>query len=91
MFAMYSYIAPTVTDVTHLGGYAVPVFLLAFGIGGILGTLLGGAAADWSVLRAVVIANVAMGLRWSRSPGPPQPVAACSSCSADRRGRLDAA
>ncbi len=62
MFAMYSYIAPTVTDVTHLSGSAVPVFLLAFGIGGILGTMLGGIAADWSVLRAIVISNVAMGL-----------------------------
>jgi DHA1 family inner membrane transport protein len=62
MFAMYSYIAPTVTDVTGLSSSAVPVFLLAFGVGGILGTTLGGVSADWSVLRSIVIANVAMGL-----------------------------
>ncbi len=62
MFAMYSYIAPTVTDVTRLSASAVPVFLLAFGIGSILGTLLGGIGADWSVLRSIVGANVAMGL-----------------------------
>jgi DHA1 family inner membrane transport protein len=62
MFAMYSYIAPTVTDVTGLSSSAVPLFLLAFGVGGILGTTLGGISADWSVLRSIVIANVAMGL-----------------------------
>ena len=62
MFAMYSYIAPTVTDVTGLPSSSVPVFLLAFGIGGILGTTLGGIGADWSVLRTVLLANAAMGL-----------------------------
>ena len=62
MFAMYSYIAPTVTDVTGLSSSAVPFYLLAFGVGGILGTTLGGISADWSVLRSIVVANVAMGL-----------------------------
>jgi len=62
MFAMYSYIAPTVTGVTGLSSGAVPVYLLAFGVGGILGTTLGGISADWSVLRSIVVANVAMGL-----------------------------
>ena len=62
MFAMYSYIAPTVTDVTGLSASAVPLYLLAFGIGSMLGTYLGGIGADWSVLRSIVTANVAMGL-----------------------------
>ncbi len=62
MFAMYSYIAPTVTDVTGLSAAAVPVYLLAFGVGGILGTTLGGIGADWSVLRSIVVANLSMGL-----------------------------
>ena len=62
MFAMYSYIAPTVTDVTRLSSAAVPLYLLAFGIGGVLGTTLGGVLADWSVLRSMVVANVAMGV-----------------------------
>ena len=61
MFALYSYIAPTVTDVTGLSSSAVPLYLLAFGIGGILGTTLGGVLADWSVLRSMVIGNIAMG------------------------------
>lgn len=62
MFAMYSYIAPTVTEVTGLGAGAVPVFLLAFGIGGVLGSLVGGWLADWSVLRGLVLALVGMGV-----------------------------
>jgi DHA1 family inner membrane transport protein len=61
MFAMYSYIAPTVTDVTGLSRSAVPVFLLAFGLGAFAGTMLGGRMADWSVLRSLVLSSVAMG------------------------------
>ncbi|MEO7071385.1 MAG: MFS transporter [Nostocoides sp.] len=58
MFAMYSYIAPTVTHVTHLSESAVPIFLLAFGLGGLVGTSLGGRLADWSVLRSMVIGSI---------------------------------
>jgi DHA1 family inner membrane transport protein len=61
MFAMYSYIAPTVTQVTGLSRTAVPVFLLFFGLGSVTGTMLGGRLADWSVLRSLVISSVAMG------------------------------
>ena len=62
MFAMYSYIAPTVTDVTGLPASAVPLFLLSFGLGAFGGTMLGGRLADWSVLRSLVVSSVAMGL-----------------------------
>ncbi|MCK0112950.1 MFS transporter [Ornithinimicrobium sp. F0845] len=61
MFAMYSYIAPTVTEVTGLPESAVPWFLLAFGIGGAVGSLVGGWLADWSVLRGLVMSLVGMG------------------------------
>ena len=62
MFAMYSYIAPTVTDVTGLSSSAIPLFLLAFGLGGVLGTMLGGVLADWSIFRSLIASSVAMGL-----------------------------
>ena len=62
MFAMYSYIAPTVTDVTGLSASAIPLFLLAFGVGGIVGTVLGGHLADWSIFRSLIASSVAMGL-----------------------------
>lgn len=55
MFAMYSYIAPTVTDVTGLPSSAVPVFLLVFGASGFLGNIVAGRMGDWSVIRSVVI------------------------------------
>jgi DHA1 family inner membrane transport protein len=61
MFAMYSYIAPTVTDVTMQPETMVPVFLLSFGLGAFGGTWLGGRLADWSVLRSLVLSTAAMG------------------------------
>jgi DHA1 family inner membrane transport protein len=54
VFAMYSYIAPVVTDVTGLGRHTIPAFLLAFGLGSVAGTWLAGRLADWDVSRAVV-------------------------------------
>ncbi len=62
MFAMYSYIAPTVLHVTGVGQGFVPLFLLVFGAGMIAGTALGGRLADWSVLRTLLVAFAAMGL-----------------------------
>ena len=61
MFAVYSYIAPTVTDVAGLPPSRVPLYLLAFGVGALLGTELGGRLADWSVLRSLVLSSAAMG------------------------------
>jgi MFS transporter, DHA1 family, inner membrane transport protein len=54
MFAVYSYIAPTVTDVGGLGQSAVPVFLLVFGLGMVAGTWVAGMLADWSVFRSLL-------------------------------------
>ena len=51
MFAVFSYIAPTVTEVGGLGDGAVPVFLLVFGLGMVAGTWAAGELADWSVFR----------------------------------------
>ena len=57
-FAVYSYIAPTLTE---LGGYSdaqVPVALAMLGLGMTAGTVLGGHLADWSVLRTLVLGPV---------------------------------
>jgi DHA1 family inner membrane transport protein len=62
MFAMYSYIAPTVTDVAGAGAGFVPLVLLAFGVGGVAGTALGGRLADRALFRSLVGASVAMGV-----------------------------
>ncbi|WP_245214766.1 MFS transporter [Pararoseomonas indoligenes] len=61
MFAIYSYIAPTLTEVTRVGESTVPVMLAVFGAGMILGNLLGGWLADRGVMRAIGI-MLAVGL-----------------------------
>ena len=60
IFAMYSYISPTVTDVTRVSSSAIPGFLLAFGVGGVVGTWLAGRLADWDVERSVIFGFAAM-------------------------------
>jgi MFS transporter, DHA1 family, inner membrane transport protein len=55
MFAVYSYLAPTLTEVTGTPAAAVPVFLAIIGVGMVLGSLAGGWLADRSVARAVMI------------------------------------
>lgn len=62
MFAMYSYIAPTLTDVTGLHERWVPVYLLVYGLVSIVGTWLGGRLGDWSVLRTLVVMGVGTAL-----------------------------
>ena len=60
MFAVYSYIAPVVTDVAGLGERSVPIFLLSFGLGMVAGTFVAGAMADWSIFRSLIIGGVGM-------------------------------
>ncbi len=60
MFALYSYIAEVVTKVGGLPEGAVPVFLLAFGLGMVAGTWVAGTLADWSVFRALLGSSLAM-------------------------------
>ncbi|MCW2785815.1 MAG: transporter [Marmoricola sp.] len=54
IFAMYSYVAPLVTDVGGMSRSAIPSFLLAYGIGSVLGAWLAGRLADWNVERSVL-------------------------------------
>jgi DHA1 family inner membrane transport protein len=53
-FAVYSYIAPTLTEVAGYPESRIPVVLALLGIGMTAGTVLGGHLADWSVLRTLV-------------------------------------
>lgn len=54
LFAMYSYIAPIVTDVVDLPSSVIPVFLLVFGLGSVAGTWVAGHLADWDNVRQVI-------------------------------------
>ncbi|GAA3543157.1 MFS transporter [Aeromicrobium flavum] len=54
VFAMYSYIAPIVTDEVGLASGVIPLFLLVFGFGSVTGTWAAGRLADWDNVRQVV-------------------------------------
>jgi DHA1 family inner membrane transport protein len=54
-FAVYSYVAPLTTEVTLLPASAIPWALVTLGLGMTLGNLLGGWAADRSVMRALFV------------------------------------
>jgi DHA1 family inner membrane transport protein len=60
MFALYSYIAPLVTDVAGLSRGTLPVVLFVYGIGGVVGTALAGRLGDWALFPSVVGALVAL-------------------------------
>ncbi|NHU86207.1 MFS transporter [Kocuria sp. JC486] len=68
LFAIYSYIATTVTDVGGLSASSVPLFLLAFGLGMTVGTWLAGELARWSIAKSLLLGSagsaVAMLLFW---------------------------
>ncbi|PWV77564.1 DHA1 family inner membrane transport protein [Nocardia neocaledoniensis] len=60
MFAVYTYIATTMTDVAGMPIGAVPVVLALFGLGMIAGNILGGVLADRGVDRSIFAALLAM-------------------------------
>ncbi|MER7455017.1 MFS transporter [Nocardia beijingensis] len=60
MFAVYTYIATTLTDVAGLRTGAVPLVLMLFGVGMVIGNIVGGVLADRGVDRAVGISLIAM-------------------------------
>ena len=52
-FAVYTYIAPVVTEVAHQQESFVPIALVIFGVGMTIGNLLGGRFADKHVMRTM--------------------------------------
>lgn len=53
MFCVFSYMAPTLLEVTHLSANWIPFALAAFGLGGILGNIAGGWLFDKLQFKAV--------------------------------------
>jgi MFS transporter, DHA1 family, inner membrane transport protein len=60
MFAVYTYVSTTMTDVAGLPRALVPVALMVFGLGMVVGNLVGGRLADQSVIRALYISTSAL-------------------------------
>ena len=54
VFALYSYVSPLATNVTGVALSSVPWFLLAFGVGSVVGSWLAGILSDWDVERTVL-------------------------------------
>ncbi len=55
VFALYTYVEPLLTQVTHMDGNLVALTLLLFGAGLAAGNLLGGRLADRGVVRALYL------------------------------------
>jgi MFS transporter, DHA1 family, inner membrane transport protein len=66
MFAVFSYIAPLLTEVTGFSEAAVSPILLVFGGGLIVGNLVGGRLADWrlapAMLSTLLVLAITLGL-----------------------------
>jgi MFS transporter, DHA1 family, inner membrane transport protein len=62
MFAVYTYISTTMTDVAGMPRALVPLALMVFGLGMVVGNLLGGKMADISVIRGLYVSMSALGV-----------------------------
>ncbi|MFQ6226097.1 MFS transporter [Nocardia sp. NPDC002869] len=60
MFAVYTYVSTTLTDVAGMGAGLVPLVLALFGVGMVLGNIGGGVLADRGVDRSIFVAMGAM-------------------------------
>ncbi len=60
MFAVYTYITTTLTDVAGMSLGLVPIVLMLFGLGMVAGNILGGILTDRGVTRAVFAALISM-------------------------------
>jgi MFS transporter, DHA1 family, inner membrane transport protein len=60
MFAVYTYVTTTLTDVAGLPRALVPVALMVFGLGMVVGNLVGGRMADVSVVRGLYVSIFAL-------------------------------
>jgi MFS transporter, DHA1 family, inner membrane transport protein len=62
MFAVYTYVSTTLTDVSGLSRGLVPLGLMVFGLGMVVGNLVGGRMADISVIKGLYASITALGV-----------------------------
>jgi DHA1 family inner membrane transport protein len=60
MFAVFTYIAKTVTQVGGLSAGSVPLVLLVFGLGMVVGTWVAGELARWSIMRSLGLSSLGL-------------------------------
>ena len=54
LFSVFTYITPTLENLTHLSQHDVTVMLLLFGAGLTVGNIVGGRLADWKLMPSVI-------------------------------------
>jgi len=62
MFAVYTYVSTTLTDVAGVSRALVPLALMVFGVGMVVGNLVGGKMADISVIKGLYASLTALGV-----------------------------
>jgi len=62
MFAVYTYVSTTLTDVAGVSRGLVPLALMVFGLGMVIGNLVGGKMADSSVVRSLYASLTALAI-----------------------------
>ncbi len=60
VFAMYSYISPLVTEAADLSRSTIPIAMLLWGLGGVVGGLAAGRLIDAGLIRAILVGNLVM-------------------------------
>jgi len=60
LFCVYTYVAPTLLNVTHVSPHGVTLTLLLFGVGITIGNLAGGAFSDWRPTAFLVVSLLAL-------------------------------
>ncbi|MFG1794268.1 MFS transporter [Nocardia sp. NPDC049149] len=60
MFAVYTYISTTLTSVAGMSAGSVPLVLMLFGVGMVVGNIVGGVLADRGVDRAIFLSMIGM-------------------------------
>jgi DHA1 family inner membrane transport protein len=60
MFATYSYISPTMTELAGFSSGAIPLVLALYGVGMTVGTQLSGHVARFGLLRGIVVSLLAI-------------------------------
>ena len=53
-FAVFTYIAPLLTNISGLSIDTVPLLLVIFGLGSTIGVLIGGRLADWNLMATLI-------------------------------------
>jgi DHA1 family inner membrane transport protein len=61
LFAVFTFIAPMLTEVTGIAATAVGGVLLVFGVGMTIGAFVGGRLADWKLMPSIIAITAVLG------------------------------